>query len=741
VKISFHVAILAVVIGLLVVTAGTLAVFGLVKEQQSFEVLKQAYLEQVADAAVREVSRLPRLAETVLRAHHALAERGLLPLHDPAALARMFAGVLQQTRDLAWLSYGDQRTGFFAGANWVGGRELVINLSDPRRDRGVPREFRVADPGELTPFVRDPPLTASYDPRTRPWYRRAVESPTAIVWMPPYRFAEGVTGITAALAVRAPRRGGLRGVLTADFALDGMDRFLRSLKVVHRGEVLLFATSGEYLAGTSSTGRALVEQARRTWDWEPDGGSAEIGWTVRSGGVAYGGVNYDVMVRRFHPGSRLDWAVAVFVPEDQIMGAVYANRQATIVISVVGLILAVAVGIVVSTGIARSLGGVAGELDRLARFAIRDTPLKDSVLKEIWSLQQAVGRVKASLRSFARYAPEEIVRDVVVSGREAMLSGEQREVTVLFGDLRGFTGLSEKTRPDEVVAMLNDHFDVLSSLVAKHDGFVVDFLGDSLFAVFGAPAAASDHAARAVACAIEMQVVRQARDAVNRARGWPPMEIGVGINTGPAIVGNMGSPRRIKYGVVGHTVNLAARIETFTVGGQVLVSQSTQSALGTRLLTGGPLEAEGKGVEGAIRMWDVRGLRGDVVLDLPSPVHDLIALPRPLPAHVRLIHGKRVGAQIHPAELVRLGATGAGLRPTVALTLFEAVQVFLRWEDGGSAALDGQVIAAPEAPGDDVVVVRFSGLDWDTRTRLTALARREAARLRAGAPAPAADPR
>ena len=110
-----------------------------------------------------------------------------------------------------------------------------------------------------------------------------------------------------------------------------------------------------------------------------------------------------------------------------------------------GLVLAVVAGVLLSTGIARALGGATQALDRMARFDLESAALPRSRLREVALLEDAVGRVTASLRSFSRYAPEEIVREVVVSGREAMLSGEKREVSVLFTDLRGFTGFSERT--------------------------------------------------------------------------------------------------------------------------------------------------------------------------------------------------------------------------------------------------------------------------------------------------------
>ncbi len=252
----------------------------------------------------------------------------------------------------------------------------------------------------------------------------------------------------------------------------------------------------------------------------------------------------------------------------------------------------------------------------------------------------------------------------------------------------------------------------------------MDFLGDGLFAVFGAPEAAADHAARAVACAIEMQLAREARNGEGLAKGWPPLEMGIGVNTGLAVVGNMGSDLRIKYGVVGHPVNLAARIESFTVGGQVLVSDSTREVLAERLVADGPLEAEAKGVSAPIRMWMVRCLEGERSLELPSPMSDLVVLASAIDVSLRLFRGKQVAADTYTAKLLRLGASGSELQTEGPLGMFDAVQVILPSRTGIVAALDGKVVAVTEqASGWRTAVVRFGGLGWDARAQLEALSR------------------
>ena len=430
---------------------------------------------------------------------------------------------------------------------------------------------------------------------------------------------------------------------------------------------------------------------------------------------------------RFPPeGLGRPWETIILTPTDDFVGPLKAaNRQ---IVAVIAVLTALEIVLIyaLSKLLSRPIESVSQQLRSMETlsFATASAPEPRAKVREIAQLQDALARVRASLRSFARYAPEEIVREVAASGREAMLSADRREVTALFCDLRGFTHIAEKLGPERVVSILNEHFNVLAGLVARRGGYVVDFLGDGLFAVFGAPEALGDHAERAVSCAIEMQLARQAQNREFFAKGWPPLDMGIGINTGAGVVGNMGSTLRTKYGVVGHPVNLAARIESFTVGGQVLVSDSTRQALAGRLGADGPLEAEAKGVDETVRMWMVRRLDGGSLLELPSPVSDLVALASAMDASLRPLRGKQIGADMYPAKVVELGASGAEVDTECPLAMFDAVQVILPPHTGIPAPLDSKVISVTKgADGRRTAFVRFGGLDWDARARLEVLSR------------------
>ncbi len=714
--VPFWVAILTTVTGLLIVTGGFLIFYDLQWGQRSIELLKTYYLDQVADTAEKEVARLARIGVQALLAQRYRFATGSYTTDDSIALARTLAAVLPADPDIEGISFRESTTGRVMSATRADGTEFILTVSDPRIDEGGPRQFR-AD--TLAPLLHRAPAARSLG---RDGYRRAVAEPETIVWIPHDTSAGLALGITAALAVRDPSAR-LIGVVTVNFARSGIAGFLRSIKIGEHGAVVLFGSDGELLAGTPGPGLEAAALTVARWSREPNSPMADQ--QARRMEILVGGGKWNVVGRSIPREAGPPWIVAAALPDSDFMGPVYANRRAALAIMVIGTALAVGAGVALSAAIARSLGGATRALHGIAKFELKPPPRRRSMLREVAQLEDAVARVTASLRSFTRYAPEEIVRDVAASGQEAMLSGQKREVSALFCDLRGFTAFTERLPAEDVVAILNDHFDLLVGIIAQHGGFVVDFLGDAIFAVFGALRPDADHAERAVACAIEAQRARTARNQANRARGWPPMEMGAAISTGPAIVGNMGSPRRIKYGVVGSVVNVAARIETLTVGGQVLVADSTRQALGDQLVVDGPLEAEEKGVDGVMRFWEVLALRGEQVRVLPSSLPDLAPLATPIEARVRLILGKRIDRQSYPAQVYRLGPNGAEFESPAPLEVFSALQLSLpaRTSDECAETVDAKVMAIEEGTGARRTVVRFTGVDWSTAAGIETQAR------------------
>ena len=257
-----------------------------------------------------------------------------------------------------------------------------------------------------------------------------------MVWIPHDTSAGLATGITAALAVRDPSER-LIGVVTVNFARSDIAGFLRSIKIGEHGSVVLFGSDGELLAGTPGPGLEAAALTVARWGREPNSPRADQ--KARRMEIQVDGAKWNIVARSIPLEAGPSWIVVAALPDSDFMGPVYANRRAALAIMAIGTAIAVGAGVALSAAIARSLGGATRALHGIAKFELKQPPRRRSMLREVAQLEDAVARATASLRSFTRYAPEEIVRDVAASGQEAMLSGQNREVTVLFSDLRGFT--------------------------------------------------------------------------------------------------------------------------------------------------------------------------------------------------------------------------------------------------------------------------------------------------------------
>lgn len=233
----------------------------------------------------------------------------------------------------------------------------------------------------------------------------------------------------------------------------------------------------------------------------------------------------------------------------------------------------------------------------------RQQPTREQLLRQQLERSQRVLR-----RTLNRYLSDEVV-DAVLENPEGLgLGGARRMVTVMLADIRGFSSLSERLSPDRVVALLNVHLGTMAEIVLAWQGTINEFIGDAVLAIFGAPVNRHDDADRAVQCALEMQQAIDDINARNAQDGLPPISMGIGLNTGPVIAGNIGSELRSKYAVVGPAVNQVARIEDACPGGNILVSATTLEAVQHLLCIGDSERLQARGMLRPIEVFQVLGV-------------------------------------------------------------------------------------------------------------------------------------
>jgi adenylate cyclase len=280
--------------------------------------------------------------------------------------------------------------------------------------------------------------------------------------------------------------------------------------------------------------------------------------------------------------------------------------------------------------------------------------LKDS-REQLVDLNKQLERRNQFIReTFGRYTSDDIVGVLLDLPEGLKLGGEKREVTLLMSDLRGFTALAERLEAAQVVALLNHYLSSMIEIIQRSGGTVDDIIGDAILVVFGAPVAIPDAAQHAACCALEMQKAMQEVNEHNFQKGWPEIEMGIALHTGEAVVGNIGSTKRSKYGVVGQPVNLTARIESFTVGGQVLVSPTLISAVDHGLILGDEVKVHGKGMQKALRCRELLGHEEHPELLLKEEEPIFTTLDNPLPFYYVVLTDKHLDGQMQRATLVSI---------------------------------------------------------------------------------------
>ena len=226
-------------------------------------------------------------------------------------------------------------------------------------------------------------------------------------------------------------------------------------------------------------------------------------------------------------------------------------------------------------GIIEHFNTVLAESERSSRNFQEMTTKLLLYTREIEGYQKKLREESLSRSRLSRYVDKSLVEKIINSEEDIPLQNMQHEVTVLFADIRSFTSISEHMSPEEVIGMLNDYFDAMVKIIFKHNGILDKFVGDELMATFGVVGNQDEGALNALQAALEMQHCVKALMPEFRLKGYPVFEVGIGVNTGDVVMGNVGSKNRMDYTVIGDTVNVAARLEQMAEGEVIIVGEET----------------------------------------------------------------------------------------------------------------------------------------------------------------------
>lgn len=407
-----------------------------------------------------------------------------------------------------------------------------------------------------------------------------------------------------------------------------------------------------------------------------------------------------------------------------------ALSLAIILACVAGGLMATAVGIWLAWHVTRPISALTGGVARVAGGDISlELPVRAN--DEVGRLTSAFNHMLEGLRqrdfirsTFGRYVSPEVVKTLLESPQGLQFGGEKREITVLMSDLRGYTRFAEHGDPARVMEILNDYLARMTDIIIGYGGTINEFIGDAIFAVYGAPIAHPNHAERAAASALAMQQAMAELNRQNAERGWPRFEMGIGINTGVAVVGNIGSEQRAKYAVVGAAVNLASRVEGCTVGGQIFLSPAAYEHIRHLAEVAPPVSVEVKGIAAPLQLYDLRGIGGQFAQRLPEA--DQAGEKQAevsLPAVCWVIDGKVVGRDTMAGVVRQLGLQQLAIQFETSLPPLTNVRLRLTYPDAArhSGDLYGKVLADKEQNGVQLTCVRLTSIDAEDQTMIEGL--------------------
>ncbi len=568
---------------------------------------------------------------------------------------------------------------------------------------------------------------SSYDYFQRDWYYipKVLRAP---IWTEPYFDVGGGEILMATYSVplfkreSGGKKGKVEGIVTADISLEWLTKRVATVRVARTGFCFIVSGSGKFVTHPrdlfvmQESIFSIAEELH-----EPD--LREIGRAMirkKSGfvpvdSVMTGGEAFLAFARINSP----QWSLAAVFPKDELLEDLAQLHERILILVVIGVTLLLAVSVIVARSIAGPLVRMADATRQVTRGDL-DIDLSDIRMNdEVGELARSFTRMTQGLKerdfirdTFGRYLTREVVNNLLANKDALKLGGEKREITLIMSDLRGFTALTSNMAPEDVISFLNRYLAKMVEIMVSYRGVIDEIIGDGMLAFFGAPEPLPDHPALAVACALKMQAAMDEINTRNEADGLPHLEMGVAVHTGNVVVGNIGSELRTKYGAVGSDVNFTGRMESFTVGGQVLISQATFDKISDIVDVKHTLEVRMKGIPEKVPLYEVIGIRGKYDVRLPEREEtDPVALEQAIPI---LLH--RMSAKVTrrtktaAAHITRLSRAAGVVSLDQPVNQWEDVRIQVLGKDMQPTAgeIYGKIIEVEVADDRYHATVRFT---------------------------------
>jgi adenylate cyclase len=545
---------------------------------------------------------------------------------DNRSLKYLFS-VLQHSDKLVSIYVG-REDGTFRQARQINPATKIQNKLPPA---GAKYAYRWIDPPHGTASVdhylflnddHDPVGTSdedtAYDPRSRLWYRQTADDGKLVITDPEVFAALGLIGFTIA----APIYNGdkIAGVAAADITLDGLSRFLSERKLSPGTLSYILDTQGGVLANSELTKTYANEDGAVALQHITSLGAQlpSIAYSARprdsekSYLVSFGGQEYVASCLMLPARFGKSWQLFTVTPLSDFTGPFERNNKLLFIWGLVAIGIEILIIYFLSAVVSAPLERLATNVAKIEHLDGEVIPPLHSSIAEISVLSKAIDTLGATVQSFAAFVPVSLVRQLVNSERRLELGSTSRFLTIFFSDLESFSTLSEEVPTQELMLQVSAYLEVVTKAVTIEAGTIDKFIGDGVMAFWGAPALLEDHAWRACLAALRIQ---RGMDALNerwRTEERKTLRVRIGIHSDAVLVGNIGSPERMGYTLLGDGVNVAARLEGVNkeYGTLLCISHAVFKEAGERLCVRPIDDVTVKGRRSKVQIYELMGAYG-----------------------------------------------------------------------------------------------------------------------------------
>ncbi len=566
--------------------------------------------DSVYSVSTKLITEILKSVDTKLEAYYTPADQAIhnIAFHywnddkfnfraDKEKALDYFMELLKTHGEFAMVYFGDTQGNLIMGRRMPNGtltRRYITRTADKVFTRYVheDKQYNATFPST------EEGVDTGYDPRTRGWYKKAVENKKT-VWTNVYIFAtDNMPGFSCASPVY-DGNGNLLGVACIDIGIRDLSLYLGKISTTENSKLFIYDQDNQIIAkpmkqedpiqtllnvypaadgSNTYTMKKVDDKADPIIAEAFENSRGKVNKDIYS--FKLDGKNYFCKVDSMALDEELSMNVGMVIPDNDIMGIVYKNNRMVLLISLVVIIIAIIISVLVSSLISNPMKTLSTEMNNIKELAIDDGKLiTDSGIKEIDNMVDSFQGMKQGLLSFKKYVPADLVTQLVRNSQNAEIGGKKQTLTLLFSDIENFTGISEKTKPEDLVNRLYDYFSLFAHTISGNRGTIDKYIGDSIMAFWGAPIEMDVKLHATLACRAALTCQMQGFNLSNAwiREGKPKFRTRFGIHTGEVVVGNMGSDERINYTVLGDNVNLASRLEGINkyYGTEIIISAVT----------------------------------------------------------------------------------------------------------------------------------------------------------------------